>query len=142
MKRILLLALILLAAGCAGAPAKPERSCWHDDANIENEIGYCQALRSGNTLYISGVTGSGAMPDAVRKVYRNLEAILKAHGLTFADVVKENVYARDLDAFIASKDIRKEFYGETFPAATWLQVQRMYLPQFVVEVELTAQFPG
>jgi hypothetical protein len=40
--------------------------------------------------------------------------------LSFADVVKENVFARDLDAFIQSKEIRREFYGGSFPAATWV----------------------
>ena len=79
------------------------------------------------------------MAAAIRSVYKRLEDTLKANGLSFADVVKENVYATDLDAFIRNKDIRKEFYGRSFPAATWVQVQRLYLPSFVVEVELTAK---
>ena len=79
------------------------------------------------------------MTAAVRSVYKRLESTLKANGLSFADVVKENVYATDLDAFIRNKDIRKEFYGRSFPAATWVQVQRLYLPSFVVEIELTAK---
>ena len=45
----------------------------------------------------------------------------------------------DLDAFIRNKDIRKEFYGRSFPAATWVEVRRLYLPSFVVEIELTAK---
>ena len=139
MRTILLLAVALSIAGCM--PHKNERTCFHDDAAIEKSIGYCQAVRVGDTLYISGVTASGPIGDAVRKVYRNLGGILKAHGLTFADVVKENVYATNLDAFIETREIRKEFYGQTLPAATWVQVQRLYLPAFVVEVELTAQFP-
>jgi 2-iminobutanoate/2-iminopropanoate deaminase len=59
--------------------------------------------------------------------------------LSFADVVKENVYATDLDAFISTREIRKEYYGSTLPAATWVQVQRLYRPSFVVETELTAE---
>jgi 2-iminobutanoate/2-iminopropanoate deaminase len=70
-----------------------------------------------------------------------LKLTLEAHGLWFADVIKENVYATDLDAFIRNKEIGTEFYGESFPAAMWLQVQRLYLPSFVVEVELTAENP-
>jgi len=41
----------------------------------------------------------------------------------------------------ASIDIRKEFYREPFPAATWVQIQRLYLPSLVVEIELTAEYP-
>lgn len=139
--RLVLLAATLSAAACVAPGQRSERACFHDDAAIEREIGYCQALRAGNTLYISGVTASGPMPDAIRRAYRNLQGILEAHGLTFADVVKENVYATDLDAFIQYKEIRKEFYGDSLPAATWVQVPRLYLPKFVVEIELTAQLP-
>jgi enamine deaminase RidA (YjgF/YER057c/UK114 family) len=128
-----------LLAGCAAAPQA--RSCYHAYEQIEKSIGYCQALRRGNTLYISGVTARGPMPDAVRSAYDELKQVLAARGLTFADVVKENVYATDLDAFIKAQDLRKPYYGETLPAATWVQVQRLYLPAFVVEVELVAEFP-
>jgi hypothetical protein len=38
------------------------------------------------------------------------------------------------------KAIRHEFYGVSLPAASWVQVQRLYLPSYVLEVELTAEF--
>lgn len=56
-------------------------------------------------------------------------------------MVKENVFTTDLDAFKASKNIRKEYYGEECPAGTWVQVQGLYLTKFVVEIELVAVFP-
>lgn len=136
---ITMLALILSA--CTIAPAKLGRACYHRNVADEAEVGYCHALRVGNTLYISGTVGTGPMPDAVRSTYSRLRDILAANGLSYADVVKETVYTVDLDAFIGSKDIRKEFYGDTFPAATWVQVQRLYDPSFVVEVELQARYP-
>jgi 2-iminobutanoate/2-iminopropanoate deaminase len=73
-------------------------------------------------------------------VYDRLQKTLEANGLSFADVVKENVYTTDLDAFIQNKDLRKKYYGQAFPAATWVQVQRLYVPSLVVEVELTAVY--
>jgi len=76
----------------------------------------------------------------VRSVYTRLGEVLAANGLSFSNVVKETVFATDLDAFIRNKEIRKEYYGSDFPAATWVQVQRLYLPAFVVEVEVTAVF--
>lgn len=81
------------------------------------------------------------MDAAVRSVYARLKQTLEANGLSFANVVKETVFAVDLDAFIRNKEIRKEFYGQTLPAATWVQVQRLYLPSFVVEIEVTAEYP-
>jgi enamine deaminase RidA (YjgF/YER057c/UK114 family) len=85
--------------------------------------------------------GQGEMPAAVQSVYERLKQTLEANGLTFRDVVKENVYTTDLDAFERSKDIRKAFYGGSLPAATWVQVQRLFLPSLVVEVELVAEYP-
>ena len=96
-------------------------------------------MRSGNTLQISGSVGAGPMPDAIRMAYDELKATLAANGLAFRDVIKENVYTTDIDAFIKAKDIRKTYYGADFPAATWVQVQRLYEPTDVVEVELTAR---
>jgi enamine deaminase RidA (YjgF/YER057c/UK114 family) len=55
-------------------------------------------------------------------------------------VVKETVFATDLDAFVKNKEIRKEFYGPALPAATWVQVQRLYSPSLVLEVEVTAEY--
>jgi enamine deaminase RidA (YjgF/YER057c/UK114 family) len=137
----LLLGVLLLLPACASVSPPPPRTCFHRNEAIEKEIGFCQALRTGNTLHVSGVAGEGSMDVAVRSVYARLKQILEANGLTLANVVKENVYTTDLDAFIQNKAIRKELYGEVLPAATWVQVQRLYLPSFVVEIELTAEYP-
>jgi enamine deaminase RidA (YjgF/YER057c/UK114 family) len=133
--------LPLLVGGCASAPRDQMRGCYHVNDAVEREIGFCHAVRVGDTLYISGNVGAGKMPDAMRDVYRSLKNTLEANGLDFRNVVKENVYATDLDAFIRNKDIRKDYYGSYLPAATWVQVQRLYLPSLVVEVELVAKFP-
>jgi 2-iminobutanoate/2-iminopropanoate deaminase len=137
----LLFGTLIVLSGCAAIAPQSSRACFHQNESIENDIGFCQALRIGDTLYISGVPGQGEMPVAVRSVYARLEQTLEANGLSFTDVVKETVFAKDLDAFIQSKEIRKEFYGGSFPAATWVQVQRLYLPSFVVEIELIAKYP-
>lgn len=136
-----LLALVALGlTGCA-SPGPTERSCFHRNAAIENDIGYCASVRAGETLHVSGMVGQGEMAAAVRQSYEKLQETLKAHGLTFADVVKENVYTTDLDAFKSHRDVRKEFYGATMPAATWVQVDRLFEPEYIVEVELTAVYP-
>ena len=142
MNRALLFLTALLLSACASVEPKPRATCFHRDVGIEKDIGFCQAVRSGNTLYVSGVTGAGNMGSAVRSAYDQLKQILEANGLSPSNVVKETVFATDLDAFIQNRAIRKEFYGQTLPAASWVQVQRLYLPSFVVEVELTAEYPN
>ncbi|MEJ7805946.1 MAG: Rid family hydrolase [Telluria sp.] len=133
---------VLLVAASATVFAQEKKSCYNADAAFENQIGYCQAVRAGNTLYISGTAASGEMPVAIGKAYGELKKTLAAHGLTFADVVKETVYATNLDAFIKHQQVRKALYTGGYPAATWLQVPRLFTPELVVEIELIAVFPG
>jgi 2-iminobutanoate/2-iminopropanoate deaminase len=141
MRAIALAAFALaFVAACTSVGAPVQRQCFHADEAVETEIGYCEAVRVGNTLHVSGTAGQGDMAAAMRSVYERLQKTLKANGLGFADVVKENVYATDLDAFIRNKELRKGFYGQTYPAATWVQVPRLYVPSLVVEIELTAVY--
>jgi 2-iminobutanoate/2-iminopropanoate deaminase len=118
----------------------PKKSFYINE-KLEKEIGYAQAVRIGDTLYISGSVGAGEMPAAMRQSYDELKQTLAAHGLDFKNVVKENLYTTDLDAVKANAAIRKEYYGAETPAATWVQVQRLYLAKFAIEVELVAVFP-
>ena len=141
MKTLLLSSLIaVLASGCATVGALVEKQCYHANEAVEKDIGYCEAVRVGNTLYIAGTAGQGEMGSAIRSVYDRLQKTLEANDLSFANVVKENVYATDLDAFIQNKELRKGYYGAKVPAATWVQVQRLYVPSLVLEVELTAVY--
>ena len=140
LKKHLSIGLILLAALTVPATAevkieKYKMGDWEDD------IGYRQAVRVGQLLYISGSAAAGEMPDALRGAYGNLDKILKAHGLTFKNVVKENVYTTNLEALKANQALRKTYYGKDFPAATWVQVVRLYQPDHVLEVEVIAVFP-
>ena len=139
MYRVVTILLAAAVTACTAATPRAGNACFHLNAAVETKIGYCQAVRSGDLLHVSGSVGQGPMPDAIKMAYGNLKATLLANGLTFKDVIKENVYTTDLDAFIESQDVRKEFYGADFPAATWVQVQRLYRPAFVVEIELTAR---
>jgi len=134
---------VLLVAGSllSGVEINAARKDFHLNPRGEQDIGYSQAVRVGNTLYISGSVGAGDMPAAIHQAYDELSATLQAHGLDFGAVVKENIYTTDIDAFIKHMEIRKQYYGTTMPAATWVQVQRLYSPDHVVEVELVAVFP-
>jgi len=107
----------------------------------EDEIGYTQAVKVGNTIYISGAVGWGKTEDALKLVYDELEKSLKFYQATFENVVKENLYALALDSVIKYKDVRKLYYKNDFPAATWVQVDRLYNEGLIVEVELVAVLP-
>lgn len=107
----------------------------------EDQIGYTQAVRVGNTLYVSGSIGSGTMPEAIAAAFGAIKQTLAHYGLDFRHVVKENAYTTDIEALKAAQDVRKVYYGTDFPATTWVQVNRLYMPEAVLEVEVIAVFP-
>jgi len=147
-KNYKLLIWFLIALGIAMAPwivlaqEKPiKKQKFNIDKAGEDGIGYAQAVRVGKTLYISGSVGAGNMENAVKTVYDELEKTLKAYNATFQHVVKENVFTTDIDAFIKQQELRKKYYNGDFPAASWVEVRRLYTPELVVEVELIAELP-
>jgi 2-iminobutanoate/2-iminopropanoate deaminase len=105
---------------------------------MEDAIGYAQAVKVGNTLYISGTASWGPMKEALKNAYDNIEKTLKAYNADFSNVVKENLYSTQLDSAIKYKDVRLSYYGNDFPSATWVEVKRLYVPDLVVEIEVIA----
>jgi 2-iminobutanoate/2-iminopropanoate deaminase len=107
----------------------------------DTSAGYAQAVLSNGVLYISGTVGAGDMASAVKQVYAGLERTLKHYGLSFQNVVKENLYTTDIEAVKANNAVRKEYYKGDFPAATWVQISRLYMPNATLEVALIAHLP-
>lgn len=114
---------------------------WHwDNEHRQNEdAGYAQVVKVGNMLYISGIPTEDLSPKGIDQVYRALGKCLMANGASFADVVKETLYTTDIETMKKYNDVRKKFYKGDFPAATWVQISRLYEPDCKLEVELIAQ---
>jgi reactive intermediate/imine deaminase len=104
---------------------------------------YSQAVKAGNTVYLSGqiplVPGTMELvSDDVRaqvvQVFDNLDAVCKAAGGSFADVVKLNVFLTDLTHFPLVNEVMAERFEEPYPARAAIGVAS--LPRDVaVEVE-------
>lgn len=107
----------------------------------EDEIGYRQAVRVGNLVYISGSVGAAPMDAGIKGAYDGIAKSLKHFGLGFENVIKETVYTTDIEALKAHKEVRKAYYKGLFPAATWVQVSRLFQPDYVIEVEVVAVIP-
>ena len=74
-------------------------------------------------------------------MYKALERSLQQFGATFQNVVKENLYTTDIEAMKKYNDARKVFYKGDFPAATWVQISRLFMADAKLEVELIAHLP-
>ena len=87
------------------------------------------------------VVGEGDMLAQVRQVYENLKTILASQGADFADIVKLNIFTTDIDTFLESSSIRREYFGDVAPASTLVQISRLARPVFLVEIEAVAIKP-
>ena len=106
---------------------------------------YVQAIQAGNMLFASGQLGlipeTGALPEGVeaqaRQSLANIRAILDAAGYAVSDVVKTTVFLKDIGDFAAVNAIYADFFGDSKPARSCVEVAR--LPKDgLVEIEFVA----
>lgn len=86
---------------------------------------YSQAVRAGNTVYLSGqiplVPGTGELVTGdiqiqARQVFSNLAAVAEAAGGGLADIVKLNIFLTDLAHFPLVNEVMAETFAEPYPA--------------------------
>jgi 2-iminobutanoate/2-iminopropanoate deaminase len=104
---------------------------------------YSQAIRFGNLLFTSGqiplgLDGqivAGGIVEQTHQVFRNLEAVLKAAGCKFSDVIKATVFIKDMNQFSALNEVYASYFGDHKPARSTVEVARLPRDVFV-EIEL------
>ena len=107
---------------------------------------YNQAVQFGNMLFISGQialdpkTGElvqGDIKAETTKVMENLQAILKAAGMDFSNVLKSTIFLMDLGQFAQVNEVYGAYFDEDAPARETVQVSG--LPKGVkVEISMIA----
>jgi 2-iminobutanoate/2-iminopropanoate deaminase len=108
---------------------------------------YNQAVRAGNTVYVSGQialdpqTGElllGSIEDETELVMKNLQAVLKAAGADFSNVVKSSIFVADMGQFARINAVYGRYFDmETAPARETVEVAN--LPKYVnVEISVIA----
>jgi len=86
------------------------------------------------------IGGDDVVAQAVR-VHENIEAVLAKAGASFEDVVKVNVYLRRIGDRAAVNTVRRQFFGESRPASTLVEVSAFVLPDALVEMDAVARQP-
>ncbi len=111
---------------------------------------YSPAIRTGQLLFVSGQvpidpsTGNlidGDIAAMTRRVLDNVGALLKAGGLTFADVVRTTVFLADMNDFAGMNEVYGTYFSQPYPARATVQVSR--LPKDSrVEIDVIASYEG
>ena len=107
---------------------------------------YSQAVRSGDTIYVSGqlpidpATGAFAGDEIraqTRQSLTNIRSILEAAGADMSKVVKTTVLLKDIADFVPMNEVYAELFAEPYPARAAFQVAA--LPKdALVEIEAVA----
>ncbi|MEO3865885.1 RidA family protein [Rheinheimera fenheensis] len=107
---------------------------------FQQEIGYAQVVKHNNLLYVSGIIAKGAtLEEQLVSVYKALEKTLKSHGSSMSGVLNERISVLNIDDLIKIQKVRRQFYPEgLYPASSWYQVNRLYTPSALIEVEVIA----
>lgn len=104
-------------------------------ANAPAPIGpYSQAVKAGNTLYISGqipfdqLTGemiNENITEETHQVMKNIEAVLSEANMTFDNVVKCSIFIKDMGQFGTINEAYSMYFKSNPPARETVEVARL-----------------
>lgn len=112
---------------------------------VEKAYGYSHAVKIGNSIKISGAvsmdaegnpTAVGDLEQQMKNCYADLEKVLNHYGCTFDDVVVENVFTTNMPKFLEVAGYRAEIYKNHFPTGSWIGVNELAIPEFMIEIEM------
>jgi len=115
--------------------------------DLYEQANFAQTVRVGNFVHFSGVVAAnaaaecvapgdfGAQLNIILEIYRKL---LAKEGMTFANLVSVTIFTTDMAALLANAPTFKRVFGNTPPAATWIEVKGLSNPECLLEVVVIA----
>jgi 2-iminobutanoate/2-iminopropanoate deaminase len=110
--------------------------------------GMSQAVRAGNTVYLSGqvafgsdgqVVGIGDARAQAVQCFANIRSVLETAGAQLSDVVKLTCFLVDGDDFGAYAEVKKSLFTEgVAPASTTIIIKGLLIPGLLMEIEAIA----
>lgn len=143
-----LIGLVEPHQGQAALPGQPggRRVLGASDPAFAGRTYVAAVARAGTPLFISGLTA--ARPDGTvegdsvaaqaREIFAQLARILAEAGAGPANVVKTTDYILSREGYRAVADVRREFFGEHFPAATGIVVKELLGRGVLIEMDAVA----
>ena len=136
----------LVEISMIAVPTGAERVVIHPASWIKSPSPYSYAIRTGDTLFLSGLVSRNGRDNAVvpgdinaqtTVVLDNAAELLKAAGMTFDNVVSSRVYLPDGASFQAMNAIYRKYFVASPPARATV-VAGLAGSQYVVEITLVA----
>ncbi|MDO8490612.1 MAG: RidA family protein [Dehalococcoidia bacterium] len=119
----------------------------YNPGNAVRPASYSQAVKAGNTVYVSGqvawddkgkVVGRGDIAAQTEQVMQNLKQAVELTGGALSDVVKLTTFITNPAYTPAVLAARSRYFPQDPPASTLLAVNALALPELLVEIEAVA----
>ncbi|PLA74689.1 reactive intermediate/imine deaminase [Hydrogenovibrio sp. SC-1] len=95
---------------------------------------YSQAIKVGNTVYLSGQIAlipetmelrAGDISERIHQVFQNLTAVCESAGGSLQEIVKLNIFLTDLSHFATVNEIMAEYFQQPYPARAAIGVKEL-----------------
>jgi enamine deaminase RidA (YjgF/YER057c/UK114 family) len=118
--------------------------------DVYEHLTFAPAVRKGNMLFISGTdateidpqTGkfaiNGDIVQQYRTIFEKFKLILEKAGASFDDIVWTCDYIRTKEGYKGTAEVRREYFGNDFPASTGIVVKELLSQDALVEVDAIA----
>jgi 2-iminobutanoate/2-iminopropanoate deaminase len=110
---------------------------------------YCHVVRADRQVWVSGSVGikaDGSVPDDTVEQFRlalqSVDQCLRHAGAKASHVVKVTIFMTDISERPLINPARIEYFGESRPASTLVEVSRLVDPRLKVEIEAVAYVDG
>jgi enamine deaminase RidA (YjgF/YER057c/UK114 family) len=122
------------------------RKNYTEGSEWETKIGYCRAVKIGNTIEIAGTTatvngeviGKNDMYLQTKTILQKFEKVLADLGASMNDVVRTRIFCTDISKWEEIGKAHGEYFSEIKPATAMYEISKLINGDLLVEIEATA----
>ena len=111
---------------------------------------FSPGVKKGKVIFLSGFSatdyeaterkfvGEGDIVAQTRQIYKNMKKVLETANASMADIVQTTDYITTTEGYKGTADVRREFFGDSFPASTGIIVAGLLNPKAQIEIDAVA----
>ena len=129
--------------------AEKEMICPDNWKDIFRKFTFVPAVKKeGKVIALSGLTGvnyetgelvgEGDIVAQTRQIFENIKQILQAANASITDIIQTTDYITTTEGYKETAQVRREYFGDNFPASTGVIVAGLLRPKALIEISAIA----